>query len=569
MTQTPSPEILTRLRTISSAPLDDAAFSAWLELKDVVPFLKHNARGDEFILYAGVPYSFMHAVLVPASLVDPPDVDDLMSWNCSPSSSWGITQTFNPSTVFISPPLDHSGSNTLDQGKQLLFARHFEGLLGKKNYLEIAQDFIHVSDLHFVAERHAYCRLDRRGDLEDGVRIIEVAGHGDVFGGSVVTVTRDLLDEYMALTDSVAIVMFDFTRFRMAGFGGWSNALPERAANDDIHYRFVIQPGYASYMRGFQVVRPRLTREDVARRLSRPARDEKDYASFIAQDWKNGVIREISCAPGHTANYFTKSDLPFETSPAFFRPDVLLKYKADSDKYRLGDGSISCRGAWHLETYDINEAGQVHTYIVYLSRLPYEEQLHWKAYNEAPKAPISKRALKADFEGSWDLDYDALDSLKGIARELSRRMVPWWTLRSEKLLDQLNYPVTLSADEWANELLHLDQLVVEGLEEKWLREHAHSLGRKPDPTLRSLKLLEECLVGKGFEVEHARQLTIPLHEAHNLRSKLKGHASGEEATEMKRDLLRTHQTYSQHFRDLCRRCDESMRTIHDAFDRGR
>ncbi len=43
----------------------------------------------------------------------------------------------------------------------------------------------------------------------------------------------------------------------------------------------------------------------------------------------------MSTAPGATANYFTESDLPFETTPAFFRPDVLLKYKFDSEKYTL------------------------------------------------------------------------------------------------------------------------------------------------------------------------------------------------------------------------------------------
>ena len=61
-------------------------------------------------------------------------------------------------------------------------------------------------------------------------------------------------------------------------------------------------------------------------------------------------MREISTAPGETANHFTKSDLPFETSPAFFRPEVLQRYKSDTDRYTLEDRSISCRGAWHLQT---------------------------------------------------------------------------------------------------------------------------------------------------------------------------------------------------------------------------
>jgi hypothetical protein len=37
-------------------------------------------------------------------------------------------------------------------------------------------------------------------------------------------------------------------------------------------------------------------------------------------------------------------------SPAFFRPEVLLKYKADRDKYTVGERDVSCRAAWHLLT---------------------------------------------------------------------------------------------------------------------------------------------------------------------------------------------------------------------------
>jgi hypothetical protein len=263
--------------------------------------------------------------------------------------------------------------------------------------------------------------------------------------------------------------MFDFTRCDLSTFGGWSNLSgPTRLVDGDPFYRMVVEPGYASYIRGCQLVRAAVSKEEVIRRSSPGTRREvRQYASFIAHDWKNGAIREISCGPGHTANSFTESKLPFELSPAFFRPDVLIKYKADSDKYRLEDRSISCRGAWHLQTYDVNDAGKVHTYLVYLRSLLCDEQQHWKAYNE--EAPISKRALGTDFEGRRDLEYDPLVSLRSVIQELHRKHVPGWTLRAEELIDHVRYPVTSSADEWSNEVPHLDQLVVEGFEEKWRR----------------------------------------------------------------------------------------------------
>ena len=192
-------------------------------------------------------------MLVPSKYVTPPNIDDLMSWNCNAYSGWGVVTSYHPTpSIAISEPLNGTGSETLDKGEQLIFAREFEGRVGEKHYFEILQKFLH-----------------------------------------------------------------------------------------------------------------------------------------IAHDWKNKVVKEISSAPGATANYFTQSDLPFELSPAFFRPEVLSKYKADSEKYQLHERTISCRGTWSLQSYDINEAGQVHTYLVYLRHLPYEEQLHWKAHNEAPKGTIS------------------------------------------------------------------------------------------------------------------------------------------------------------------------------------
>jgi hypothetical protein len=319
-------------------------------------------------------------------------------------------------------------------------------------------------------------------------------------------------------------------------------------------------------MRGCQIVRPHEARERILTRFVHGDRGEQKYASFIAHDFKNGVVGEISCAPGSAVNYFTDSDLPFEMSPVFFRPEVLSKFKADTDKYTLGDTSISCRGTWHLDKYDVNEAGQVHTYLVYLRRLPYEEQLYWKAYNEPPRGPISERARLADFEGRWTLDYDPLISLREALREFRNQKVSWWKVRSDDLIDQVHYPVTDGADEWSSELMRLDQLLVEGFEERWLRQKARDLGCKPEEDWRSLRLLEECLGALGSGGDKARELTAPLRDVHRLRSKLKGHASGDEATEIKRQVLAEHGSYKDHFRSLCAASDAAMQAIAAVFD---
>ncbi len=563
------PDPVRRLTEISKTPVEKEAFELWLRMEDAVAFLKENALAGEFVMYASTGCAFMHAVLVPSASVNPPDIEDLMHWD-TPLSSWGIEVTFRePASVSIVPPLHRTGSKTLDSGEQLVFGRTFEGRVGNKGYYEVLQKFTHLFDLHWMESRNAYCRLDKHGDVEDVIRVVEIPARGTEYGGTIITFNRDILDQYLVLTDSAIARMFDITCYRPRNFSGWSDRHDLQFTKDpDLFYKSHIEPGHASYMRGGQIARSLTSADAVRKRHSSFGEPkEREYASFIAIDWKNKVVREISTAPGQTANYFTKSELPFEVSPAFFRPEVLSKYKADSEKYRLQDRSISCRGAWHLQTYDINEVGQVHTYVVYLRNLPYEEQLHWKAYNEKPKGGISKRAFTTDFEGTWFQEYDPLHSLKGALHQWDEAQVPWWVLRAENLPDQVHYPVTSSADEWANEILHLDQFVVEGFETKWLRSSAELLGRSPDASVASLKLAEECLIGLGHEEGDADKIVAPLRKVHWLRSKLKGHASGQEATTIRKQALIEHASYKNHFRSLAEVVDQSIRAIGAAFEK--
>jgi hypothetical protein len=551
-------------------PSEKEEFERWLGLEDAIAFLRESIKDDEFIVYACTKYTFLYAVVAPCASVDPPNVEDLLTWNHNPFSSWGITVSFGePVSTSITPPMHGAGAETLEGGEQLLFARTFDGRIGNKTYYEVLQKFTHVFDLHYLEARKAYCRLDKHGDIEDVIRITEFPARGTDLGGTLVTFNRGLLDEYLALTDSKIVRMFDFTRCRFSGFRGWSGSHDSQFTEEpNLFYRSHIEPGHASYMRGCQIVPALTAKEEILKLHECSQPEEREYASFIALDFKNKVIREISTAPGETANYFTESALPFETTPAFFRPEVLARYKADSEKYRLEDRSISCRGGWSLQTYDINEAGQVHTYIVYLRGLPYEEQLYWKAHNEKPKKPISKRAFATDFEGNWYEEYDPLPNLKGALHDWNQEQVPWWELRAEKLPDQVHYPVTSSHDEWANEILHLDQLVVEGFETKWLRNRAQRLGRSPDARLQSLGLMEECLIGMGYADDDARKIVGPLKDAHHLRSKLRGHASGDEAESIRKQILTEYGSYNKHFRSLAEAVDQSIRAIGEAFDKG-
>ncbi|MEO8218831.1 MAG: hypothetical protein ABI718_17285, partial [Acidobacteriota bacterium] len=461
----------------------------------------------------------------------------------------------------------HTGSKTVDKGEQLIFSRLFEGRRGNKNYFEASQKLIQAFGLHFVSERTAYCRLDKLGDLEDGIRISRLGEPGNDWSTTVVTVRADILAEWTALTDSVVVRMFDFTRFRPSNFGGWSGSHePAVTVDDDLIYRRVVQGTQGSYTRGIQLVKPPTSKEE-AYELYQAGPRETRYVSFLAHDWKNETLREISTDPSATSNYFTKSALPFETSPAFFKPDVLLRYKSDSEKYRLEARSISCRGAWHLQTYDINEAGQVHTYMCYLRDLPYEEHLYWKAHNEPPKAGISRRAFASDFDADWDFsEIDPLHDLKARFERWGKERRGWCLQRSQQTIDAVHYPVTASPDEWASELLALDQLVVEGMDQNWLRQQLKSLGRRFEPAWAAIKLTKEVLLALGYEEDRAEVIVRPLVTSHFLRTKLKGHSMNQaEINKFREETLSKHKNYNAHFRALCSDADECLEELEQVF----
>lgn len=554
----------TSIATLSQKPeLGSDEYKKWVEQDDFVQFLRAVPSLDEMLLYASTSYTFLYSVLVPKRLVTPPDTDDLDRWSCNPFSCWGITITGgNRPNVYLSPPLDHTGSKTLDRGEQIIFARRFDGRQEQQSYIEISPRLTHPFGLHYVPERSAYCRFDNRGDMEDIIRISEIPFDNVGAHGWMVTIQRGLLDEYMTMTGQSLVLLFDSTRFEPKRLGGWSDQDVEyREEEPAIWYRMGRCGGIASYLRGFQIIRSALSKKDLAKRHGFSDSSDREYAAFIAYDWKHGEVRECFCDPKQLGNYFVKSDFPFEASPVFFRPEVLLKYKADSDKYEIQARSITCRHARHLETYDVNEAGQVHTYLIYLSYLPYEEQLYWKSFNEPPKGPISRRAFQTDFKGEWDLGYDPLQSLVQVLRDLHTAQVSWWSMRDEDLIDEVHYPITNSADEWAKELHTLDKLLVEGFVTKGLRSLLTSLGRTFNPQWRSLKLIEEILRCLVSDKDETQEIVEPLQELHFLRSKISGHASGKEAKQIKAGVLKQHKTFPFHFRQLCTQCDRVVRAL--------
>lgn len=548
-----------RLRDLSRPPSGDGDYDAWLEQTDLVEFLEENAEEEKTVVYAGMPDLLILSVLVPHADVDPPDVDDLLGWSGFPGSAYAAWESESRSDLQVELSLKgYSSSRSLSRGEPLVFNRNLEGVPECSSYVEILQKFSHVFDLHYMEGRKVWCRLDRLGDIEKVVELIDfsledIGPWYEKRSGRAVLFDRGCLEEYAAMTGTVLVRMFDCGRRLLA------REIPEyesgeiRSHETGIFYRCgVAKDPDASYTRGVQIVPVAISQKEVAERLRKRC------------GFDNEPHREKFIASSGFRDYEKTEEIPCDyrsLKSAFFRPEVLSRYKADPEKYSFEELSIYCRNAWHLEFYDINEAGQVHCFLRHLIYLPKEEQLYWKQFNEKPKAQISDRAKNKLSGTPGSAEHNPLGSIKNKLRGLR---CPWWKMRSPVALDRAQYPIPESKQDWKNEIKALDQLIVEGFDEKCLREKAKSLGRSPEPAFRSLKLLVECLVGLDFEEDHARSIVAPFSELHEMRNKFE-HAEGKEALNLTKKAMKDHGDYRAHYMDLAARCDETLQTLMKAF----
>lgn len=241
----------------------------------------------------------------------------------------------------------------------LFFQRSFDGYKkAQRSYYEILQEHIHFADLHWVVEKSAFCTLSDVGDIEERIVIVDEEDF------AAILFQNDDLEKYLLYRKHFLCRFVEVKRAMpkanwtdregrkdpvyksTSDRNSWIRSWP--TIGEDLSAAF-------DFVKASHILLPNRTIEELENK-------EDKHETFIIHDWKNGKVVECSCERSALNSYFEDTGKPFETSPAFFKPDVLLKYKSEPEKYELRERSIYCRGAWSLQTYDINEEGQVHTY---------------------------------------------------------------------------------------------------------------------------------------------------------------------------------------------------------------
>src|SRR5262249_20778992 len=292
-------------------------------------------------------------VLVPVKGLEAIDHDELSREFVMPDASWIIEHVSGggqPDRVYLAPPLRHLGAS-IEGGEKLVFKRFFAGR-DDETPVEISKKLVHALDLHFLEERNAWCRLDDDGDIVEVVKIVCESFADWTHNVTVVTVLTKDFAEYMRLADMALLYFFDFTRTQLRSFNGWKEVTPVQFDTPDLFYHGGGMGQNGRYINARMIVQPVVSYEEIVKEhIARCNPGAKAYATFKAIDLKTQNRIEISADPAGLSNYFQPdSTLPLEMSPAFFRAEVLHRYKADPVKYELADRSITCRGAWSLRT---------------------------------------------------------------------------------------------------------------------------------------------------------------------------------------------------------------------------
>ncbi len=557
-------KILEEIKLLDELPHDREDFATWIRAGAHLQFLRRNARSEEFVIYGSGNYSFVHAAVVPNDRLAALSQEDLLHWSGTPYKSIAsYVYGGGRDDVWLERLTDSTGSMELEGATQLVFGRTFEGWSGSdRTYFEVNQEYTHVTGIHWRPEHRAYCRFDEKGDLQ---QVVSVTSRSDTVKDVLcISFAWAPLEEYLAATHSTLVRRFDFTLLRRDNFTMWADRSETVIIeNDRLFYRQKVAPEVAAYTIGVQLIGPRRPYRAIFDDV-RGGCKERKCVEFIAHDWRNKRIAGISTDPKATTNYFKThgNSLPFELSPAFFRPEVILKYKTDKDKYTVGERDITCRAAWHLQAIDVNEAGQVVAYICYLRDLPYAEQLHWQTYNEVPKAGISERAITNDFKGEFTTFMDPLREVLSIVKSWQDTSVPWWMLRDDRLLERVSTPLTTSRDEWAEAFMDLAKLVVEGFVMTAIRTRLERSDIAYDKKDQSIALLERLI--NGAESNEKQPLT-GLRTVQFIRTKVKGHASGREVETLVQEVLAEHESFTKHFKHVCTTLALELQIIAGAF----
>lgn len=562
------------IKRLDAPPNDPAKTSEWLTGKSHLAFIKKVSGGEEIILAASGPCTYMRSVVVPTSRVNEVSTDQRARW-CWDGDERIAAYNWREGER---PWIDQSprdAATWLEDGHPLAFQRSVEKRVGQpQTYWVPDQEFLHVSEGHWRKEREAYARLAPLGEWVDVITITNQDGEPPI---DLVTCNRDALDDYLVVTESVLILLFHLYN----DLRGDNPLLIEHnwtcgkaIAKGPLCY---ITDRDASAMlaitKGSSIIEPRFDRDRIAERIRSHGADPSDsvpISLLAANQWQHGKDGGRT-DPVQTTETFeatvgvNEDDHLTRYSPAFFNSEVLSRYTADPDRWSVAKGRIRCRSGWELRKYSTNETGQVWALIEDLRWLPRRELEHWQQHNEAPSSPVTEADLRLTFFGELPENPEPLPQIRHILSTWIRANCSWWTLREDGALERLAIPISGASKAWDEAIMALAKVVVEGFDKSDLTARLERAGGKAEQEWGPIRVLEELL---GFASGNAQPVRlIAIGDLRELRNGI-AHSRRDGGFARSSAELARHGSYQAAYEHLCRRIADELQQIHNALSVG-
>ena len=397
--------------------------------------------------------------------------------------------------------------------------RSFDGL-GKRNEIEIVEEFRLLNNLYFDRTKNEYI------DLVNDTTVVKI-------DGDFVTVHRKYLKRYLAVKEMVLLIHIDSRYFSDVvdpgiGTGGYTEK-----AKDKI-YSFYIGLASGTQQQTFSMIYAKTAIRGCA--ISDCGywpydEDNREYENYIIGVDEDGDEITFTSDPSKLANYYGKNpDAPHYLTPIFFRREVLQKYYSNPDRYTVEAGIVRCGTRWSL--YVDNESPDyVSAYLGDLGQnLPdINEQKHWKTYNIAIDGKLSKSKYERDFLNIPSASSSPIFRFQHKYEEINKAFAEkaGWPLflpmhdDDKYTLSGLRIPLLNSQPEFDQQVLALVKVMIDSLNEKQIES---KLPPSEEKIAGSISKLEKLFEAQGLS-DYANIIKF-LRNVQELRSTSTAHKKG-------------------------------------------
>lgn len=413
-----------------------------------------------------------------------------------------------------------------DRGiEPLVIDRVFHGM--REDYLEISEEFRLFHRLYHDRKTDQYLKFD-----DDGNETVVVIAEKDR-----IRIRVKEIRQFLAIRNMHLSVQFDcreHSSYSLEELGLEESGHDKREGLTcwGLHYgdfRGISEHRAFSRLLGKRLVEPLPKSKSGFWGFAEEA--DKRYVDFIINVDENGDEETYVSNPDALANYFgANPEAPNYLTPVHFRKQVLDKYYQQPSKYSVEDSMLWCGTLWSLQI-DNHHHDKVCAWLGDLGRdLPYQEQLHWRAYNIPPQGGVSetyfKRQILAQFTDSERPEHLFATQYRRLQEECEY-CLDWQLLLpldagDEYYIKCMRIPATDEQRDFDELVLGLTKLLIDSLNEKKLNK---LIPKEDLPNIKgSISRLEAAL--KTNSVEGAGPQIAFLRKLQNLRSSSSAHRKG-------------------------------------------